>query len=204
MWGAEQSNDAAMSHPILLIDFENVRDVALATLPSDYRVLIFVGRSQNSIPFNITRDAQQLGNRLEWIKIEGDGRNNLDFHLAFYLGQLSAKYGDAEFLVLSKDKGFDAIIRHAVGTGLKCSRIELLANLPRNKAPTSDPHFDKAFKVLSGIDKKSRPRKRKTLAAQLASIFQKKEQPEEVERVMKVFFERKLISEMNNTLSYHF
>jgi len=45
-----------MSQVILLIDFENVRDVALASLPPDYRVLIFVGRSQNSIPFDVTRE----------------------------------------------------------------------------------------------------------------------------------------------------
>jgi hypothetical protein len=193
-----------MSQTILLIDFENVRDVALGSLPPDYRVLIFVGRSQNSIPFNITRDAQLLGGRLEWIKIEGDGRNNLDFHLAFYLGQLSARHRDSEFLVLSKDKGFDAVIRHATGTGLKCSRIESLSAAPSAEAPSEDPHFTKALRILSGIEKKSRPRKRQTLATQVSSFFQKKEPPEEIQRVLNVFFARKLVSEASNTLTYHF
>jgi hypothetical protein len=188
----------------LLIDFENVRDVALAPLPADYRVLIFVGRTQNNIPFDVTRDAQQLGNRLEWIKIEGDRRNNLDFHLAFYLGQLSAKHHEAEFLVLSKDKGFDAVIRHAVGIGIKCSRIESLSGISSAKAVSDDPHFEKAFTVLARIDKKSRPRKRKTLLTQVGSTFHKKEPSGEIKRIVNLLFAKKLITEANNALTYNF
>jgi PIN domain len=193
-----------MNHVILLIDFENVRDMSLASLPPDYRVLIFVGRSQNSIPFDVTREAQQLGNRLEWIKIEGDGRNNLDFHLAFHLGQLSAKHRDAEFLVLSKDKGFDPVIRHAAGTGLRCSRVESVAHLVSPEVQVDDPHFEKALKILSGIEKKSRPRKRKTLEAQVASFFQKKEPAAEIQRIVNVLFAKKLITEAGNALTYNF
>jgi hypothetical protein len=193
-----------MSQTFLLIDFENVRVVPLASLPAEYHILIFVGRSQNSIPFEITREAQQLGSRLEWIKIEGDGRNNLDFHLAYYLGLLAAKHGKAEFLVLSRDKGFDPVIRHAVGTGLHCSRIESLGKIVDAPPSLNDPHFEKAFKVLSGTAKNSRPRKQKTLTALVASLFQNKQPAEEIQRIVEVLFTKKLISEANNTLAYNF
>jgi len=193
-----------MSHTILLIDFENVRNVEVASIPSDWRVFIFVGRSQHSIPFEITRDAQQLGDRLRWIKIEGDGRNNLDFHLALYLGRLSEKHHDAEFLILSKDKGFDPLIKHVIGQGVGCKRIELLPHVPTAGKSDADPHFDKAFKVLSGIAKNSRPRKHKTLVAQVASSFQKKEPAEEIERIVDLLFKKKLVSEANKTLTYNF
>lgn len=193
-----------MPHPILLIDFENVRNVSLASLPTDCHVLIFVGRSQHSIPFEVTRDAQQLGNRLEWIKIEGDGHNNLDFHLTFYLGQLSAKHRDAEFLILSRDKGFDAVLKHAAGLGLNCKRIESLTQARPADQKVEDPHFEKTFKVLSHLAKNSRPRKRKTLTAQVASVFQKKEPAAEVERIVNLFFSQKLVSEANNALTYNF
>lgn len=187
-----------------MIDFENVRNVDVASIPSDWRVFIFVGRSQHSIPFEITRDAQQLGDRLRWIKIEGDGRNNLDFHLALYLGQFSEKHHDSEFLILSKDKGFDPLIKHVVGLGVCCKRIESLPHHPTIRKSDADPHFEKAFKVLSGIAKNSRPRKRKTLVAQVASFFQKKESADEIERIVDLLFTRKLISQVGDALIYDF
>lgn len=192
-----------MSQTFLLIDFENIREVALSAIPSEYRVLIFVGRSQNNIPFTIASEAQKLGERLQWVKIEGDGRNNLDFHLAFYLGRLSTKHAESQFLVLSKDKGFDPVIRHAVSLGVQCSRIETLAGVATATPAIGDPHFEKAFKVLSGTEKKARPRKRKTLEAQIASFFQK-EPPSEIQRILSVFFNRNLITETDNALTYNF
>jgi hypothetical protein len=209
--GANHSRASAkgrnsMSPVFLLIDFENVTHVTLASLPAEYRVFIFVGRSQNSIPFTLTRNAQQLGTRLEWIKIEGDGRNNLDFHLAYYLGVLCTEHQDAEFLVLSRDKGFDPVIRHIVGRGHRCTRIDSLPqSTPRAiEAKTEDPHFEKAFKIVAGINKKSRPRKRKTLLAHLASISHTKKTDAEVRRIVDAFFAKNLISEVDNALTYHF
>lgn len=188
---------------VLLVDFENVRNITLGSLPTDWYVLIFVGKTQHSIPFEITRDAQQLGERLEWIKIEGDGRNNLDFHLAFHLGRLSDVSPQVEFLVLSKDKGFDPLIRHVVGGGLQCERIEKIDRAPK-AAVGGDANFEKAFKVLSGIAKNGRPRKRKTLIAQVASFFQKKESAEEIERIVELLVAKNLVSEAGHTLTYHF
>lgn len=110
-----------MTESFLLVDFENVRDVKLSRLPDGWRVKIFIGRTQNSIPFPIASEAQQLGGRLKWIKIEGDGRNNLDFHIAFHLGLLAERHPDSEFVILSRDKGFDSLLntsrrgRFAVG-----------------------------------------------------------------------------------------
>lgn len=193
-----------MSQVIVLIDFENINDVELSSLPADCRVLIFVGRSQNNIPFELTREAQQFGNRLEWIKIEGDGRNNLDFHLAFHLGQLSVNWPLSSFLVLSKDKGFDPVLRHAANSGIRCSRVESIVREPSAKSEISDHHFEKTYKILSGIEKKSRPRKRKTLEAQIASFFQKKEPPAEIQRVVGLLFSKKLITETAGALSYNF
>ena len=46
-----------MEPVFLLVDFENVKDVNLALLPSSSRVRIFVGKSQNAIPFPLTSAA---------------------------------------------------------------------------------------------------------------------------------------------------
>ena len=204
--GADRPDDGKSASPVfLLIDLENVGRVTLASLPSEYRVFIFVGRSQNNIPFTLTKDAQKLGARLEWIKIEGDGRNNLDFHLAYYLGVLCTEHRGAEFLVLSRDKGFDPVIRHIVGQGNRCARIESIASTaPAIKPEAEDPHFEKALKIVAGLNKKSRPRNRKALLSHLASISQRRTTDAEVRRIVDAFFAKNLISESDYALTYHF
>ncbi len=175
--------------------------MALSRVPDDWKVKIFIGRTQNTIPFQLASDAQRLGNRLEWIKIEGDGRNNLDFHLAYYLGGLAMETPNAEFFILSKDKGFDPLLKHIAESGGQCRRISDFAAIV---AAPIDPHFTRAFEVLSKIDKKSRPRRRKTLHQHIASIFQKKLEEAEIHRIVESLIVKGLVAETNNVLTYHF
>ncbi len=193
-----------MVEAFLLVDFENVREVTLSLLPDAWRVKIFIGRSQNSVPFTIASEAQQLGDRLEWIKISGDGRNNLDFHLAFHLGRLTAEFPAAEFVILSQDKGFDALLKHTLAGNIQCRRINDFAEIAVRPAEAEDPQFARAFAVLSKIEKKSRPRKRKTLTQHIASMFQKKLSADENERIVAAFFAKGLITETDHSLTYDF
>lgn len=58
--------------------------------------------------------------------------------------------------------------------------------------------------MLSKIEKKSRHRRRRTLTQHIASMFQKKLSPEENEQIATAFFDKGLITETNNALTYHF
>ena len=110
----------------LFIDYENLQNIRLTDLNREnLHVLIFVGKNQHAIPFGLVTDAQLFGDRLEWIKIEREGRNNLDFHICFVMGQLDTKLDkNAAFVVLSRDKGFDAVVQYINGRGRPCSRLE--------------------------------------------------------------------------------
>jgi hypothetical protein len=191
-----------MSKSFLLVDFENVRDLALSRLSAEWCVRIFVGRTQNSIPFTLTEEAQKLGDRLEWIKIQGDGRNNLDFHLAYYLGTLSAGEASASFVILSRDHGFDALIAHLVEKNIACRRIDAFSELV---APVKEPEsaeLKRVWQVLSKTEKKSRPRRRKTLAQYISAVFQKKLPEPEIQRLVDELFAKGMVSESNNALTY--
>ena len=76
-----------MSDKFLLIDYENIQKVNLSDVPDNTLVRIFVGQSQKNIPFELVQQAQRFGQSIEWIKIEGQGSNALDFHIAFYYGK---------------------------------------------------------------------------------------------------------------------
>jgi len=51
-----------------------------------------------------------MGERAEYVRISGNGSNALDFHIAFYIGQLAAHEPDAYFHIISKVTGFDPLI----------------------------------------------------------------------------------------------
>ena len=57
------------------------------------------------------------------MKIAGAGRNALDFHLAFYLGELAATTPRARLRIVSKDTGFDLLVAHLCARGLAVERV---------------------------------------------------------------------------------
>jgi len=195
-----------MSEAVLLIDYENVQKVDLSRVPARVQVRVFIGASQAKMPTELMMQAQPLGSRLKWIRIDGQGSNALDFHIAFYLGEYIAASPKAEYIILSRDKGFDALVRHLTGRGLSIRRISTQAEAFPAPAPTSgaDSYLQKAKAMLAKIEKKKRPRKRASLVAFLAAHFANKLPIKDVGALVQKPFDQKAISEANNSLTYHF
>ena len=189
---------------VLLVDYENVQKVDLSGLPGKMLVKIFVGDSQKSIPFDLAKQAQDLASRLEWIKIDGNGSNALDFHIAFYLGKEVSSMPAADYIILSRDKGFDPLIRHLTSRGFSCRRVNNQQELSAVEVAFAEPNFKKVFENLTKIEKRGRPRKRSTLTRNIAAMFQKRLTETEVEALVEMLFTEKLVTEANKVLSYHF
>ena len=193
-----------MTQYTLLVDFENVQQVDLSKIKTDTNVIIFLGASQKNIPTELVTSAQGLGNRVEWRQIEGNGSNALDFHIACHLGRILEKSPQIRCVVLSKDKGFDPLLRFLNKTGLKCKRINSLLELDPKSTTTDNPNYTRVVEILSKSEKKSRPRKRTTLSQHISSIFQKKLPKNDIENIIDLLFAKKMIAESNNIISYTF
>lgn len=113
---------------LLLVDFENVPKVDLSTLPADVTVPFFFGASQRTVPTAFLKEALRLGERFVPIDIEGQGKNALDFHIAFYLGEYLQAAPGAECVILSRDKGFDPLVKHLLGRGFQVRRVGTIAD----------------------------------------------------------------------------
>ena len=194
-----------MTQKLLLVDFENVQQVDLARLDDSFQIIIFVGAAQKSIPIELVTNAQKLGSRIEWQRVDANGSNALDFFIACQLGRVLERSPHLQCIVLSKDKGFDPLLRHLNKTGLKCKRLNSLLELdPKAAAQPEEPNYKRVIEVLGKSEKKSRPRKRKTLSQHISSIFQKKLPQAEVDRLIDILFANKMISETNDTITYEF
>ena len=127
-----------MTQKLLLVDFENVRQIDLSRLSDGTDVVIFVGAGQKAVPIELVASAQKLGARVQWQKVEGNGNNALDFHIACHLGRVLQKSPQVSCVVLSRDKGFDPLLRHLNNIGLKCKRINSLLELDPKSAQLED------------------------------------------------------------------
>ncbi len=80
-----------MQNGYIFIDFENVQPRDLALLKGlEFKGMIFVGVSQAKLSTEFVFAVQSLGPAAEYVRIDGNGRNALDFHIAYYLGRTSA------------------------------------------------------------------------------------------------------------------
>ncbi len=193
---------------ILFIDYENVTQVKLANLQQpNLKILIFVGCAQVKIPFELVRETHQLGAAVQWVGIEEIGPNALDFHIAFYLGQISLKFPTANYVILSRDRGFDPLIQHLDRLGLSCRRIsslDLLSGRP-DSAHSQDFLSDFAIAKLSVVEPKNRPKKRSTLYTYLKSILSKYQPSEpEIRQVLDSWFTNGKVIESKDKVNYKF
>lgn len=194
-----------MIQKLLLVDFENVQQIDLARLDSSFQIRIFVGASQRSIPIKLVTDAQKLGDRVQWMQIDANGRNALDFFIAYQLGRIAAQGTEAECVVLTQDKGFDPLIRHLNRNGLRCRRINSMVELdPKPDSAVDDPNYIRVVEFLGRLERKSRPRKRKTLSQHILSTFQNKIEAQEVDRIVDTLFANNMMTETNNAITYEF
>lgn len=167
----------------VLIDYENVQPAALAALEQDHFVVfVFVGASQTKVNFEVASVLQRMGERAHYIKIAGNGANALDFHIAFYIGQLAAQTPDAYFHIVSKDTGFDPLIQHLKARKIYACRSKDVSDIPLVKATTAKAPEDRIAVIVSDLQRRgaSRPRTAKTLAGTINAIFQKQLPEQEV------------------------
>ena len=118
---------------------------------------------------------QPLGPSAEYVILETAGANALDFHIAYYVGALSCEDPSAFFHIISKDAGFDPLIKHLRAKKLLVQRSTRIAEIPCLKPPlptAMDAQIEAVVTDLVGR-KASKPRTQKTLLSTLNALFKK-------------------------------
>lgn len=189
----------------VLIDYENVHPKNLRILANHpFKVFVFVGANQAKVPFELAEAMQELGENAKYIRISGNGNNALDFHIAFYIGELASLDSKAYFHIISKDTGFDPLIKHLKVRNIRVQREKDLAEIPIlqiSNSTSSDEKIKAIVKNLSGRGQ-SRPRKVKTLANTINTLFTKKLEEQELLSLVKQLQEQKYIVVNGNNVSY--
>lgn len=137
----------------ILVDFENVQPTAadIGLVRGDgLRLAIFRGPGQKKYSADVAEAWQPLGGNVTFVHCAKVGRNAVDMHIAFHLGELVAASrggagGRARFVIVSKDTDFDPLLLYIRAQGFEASRVATIkAALHGGAADKAEPRAAKA------------------------------------------------------------
>ncbi|MGC3874772.1 PIN domain-containing protein [Halomonas sp. GXIMD04776] len=144
------------------IDYENIGSLGKIDLSIYEKIIVFLGAKQPKLDFTDIKYDKPIN--LVVVQLKAIQDNNLDFHLAYYLGKFDTQADNAiAFEVISNDSGFSPLIAHIKNSGRICKQVKVAG------APADT---QKLIKYLTSIPKEKRPQKiaslRNHIAAHLA------------------------------------
>jgi hypothetical protein len=182
----------------IFVDFENVQPTSFE-FPKDYpfKIIIFIGANQTKIPIELATSMQSLGHNAEYVIICGNGKNALDFHITFYLGKLYEKDPEGYFHIISKDTGFDILIKHLKEKKTLINRYNNINEIPALKQSNCEtmPIDKKINLIVEHLIKRgnAKPRKVETLSNSINSLCAKTLSKNQLDAVIKAMVKEKLI-----------
>lgn len=187
---------------VVYIDYENLPGVHIEDVEGT-KFLIFIGENQKKIPTETIVRMQPLGERVEWISISGVGRNALDFHIAYYLAKYHTNNAVTHY-ILSKDAGYDPLIKHVAKFGQRVKRIITLEEIKERPVLAAElaQKYAKVVEILKKQDKTRRPKIRKTLASSIETLFQGQVSKEDADLLIEHLFRERFIEEKNKRIAY--
>ena len=171
----------------VLIDSENVKPEYIEKLKHEhFQVIVFVGPHLKRLDFAIVNAIQSLGSNGSYVQLSSSGRNALDFHIAYYIGRLSADHRDAYFHIISKDEGFDPLIKHLKDRKVFCCRSASVLEIPLVKSTDKLSSKQRAadFYEKRIASAKARPATAISLQSAISSHFHKLLSEEKVGEVL--------------------
>ncbi len=189
----------------VLIDFENVQPKNLEVLKEhNFKVILFVGEKQTKIPFELAQTMQTLGDNADYIKINGNGPNALDFHIAFYIGLIATKDKDAYFHIISKDRGFDPLIRHLKARKISAQREKSITDIPLLRISNANSRTERVDAIIKFLKARgnAKPRTVKTLSNSINTLFARKLEENELIGLVNELVRRKVVVENGTKVTY--
>jgi hypothetical protein len=176
----------------ILIDYENVQPTELRRSGDEpIKVKLFLGAKQTKISVSLATSMHALGENAEYVQIESNGTNALDFHIAYYIGRLAALEPAARFQIISNDTGFDPLIKYLKSNRIRAERTGTLASVV-TKMDAAESDIELVMDFLT-VRKCSKPRSQKTLINSIRSLFRQDRTEKQVSAIFQSLCTRGII-----------
>ena len=165
------------------------------------KVLLFIGSRQNKIPVELAVSMQKMGSDARYIRIEGSGKNALDFYLTYYLGRIHAKEPLSYFHIISGDSGFDLLIKHLRNKKTLIRRSDTWNDIPFLTGKDKNDRLKHIVKFLENRGD-ARPRKVAKLSNAINSIFLNSLEKKELDELIQKLIRNNLMKIEGETIHY--
>ena len=184
------------------IDYENVHSLSLWDLADFEKIFLFIGANQKAIELS-SKFEDELNITL--ITIKSVAKNNLDFHLTYYLGKLDAQTDkQIAFHIFSNDKGYEGICEFISKQkqGRECRLIGMYVSKSEKKQPEKSELYQKYLHFLLSKPHAKRPQTLTALKNEILSYLALKNTPNKVEFILRQLSEARQIEIIGKTVVY--
>ena len=189
----------------VLVDYENVQPKDLGLLrDGPFNVKIFLGPNQSKVPVALASAVQFLGSNAEYVVLQTAGPNALDFHIAYYIGVLSCQHPMGVFHIVSKDSGFDALLKHLRSKNVLVQRCACIADMPIFRSPFPANSDAQIELVVANLVRRNtaKPCTRKTLLNTLHALFKKELSEQQLAELFASLCSRGIVKVEGDKVSY--
>lgn len=195
----------------IFVDFESVQDIDLTLIEGrPVKVFLFIGEQQTKMSVELLMQVHRFHDQVQLIKLQCTGKNALDFVLAHHTGLQVAADRDGFFHIVSRDKGFAALVAHLKDNDIWAARAEVFAEIPvlvDVHKLTLTERLDRVKARLSTMkqaDNDGRPKKRTSLCSTIHTVFHKLLSDAEVQAVMEGLKQKRWIDFADEKVAYQF
>lgn len=177
-----------------LIDYENVNREGLngitKLLETDC-VKIYYSNAAETLTFGLHRRINESKAHFDYIKVQIPIKNAVDCQIVFDIQDLTKKYGNAEYIIVSRDTDFDKAIKYFTSRNLKVEKVLEICKLE-----------DNALKDNGAKDNESKDKEKGEARARsfFGRHFRKKEYVEKKEEIIRILSSSKSRQQVNNEL----
>src|SRR6478736_7894735 len=97
----------------VFVDYENVHHIDSAIIgDATVHFTLLLGAQKTKLDATLVEKLLLHAPTIEWVRLKHLGPNAVDFALAYYVGRAAIANPCGYFHIVSKDKGYDALIEH--------------------------------------------------------------------------------------------
>lgn len=163
----------------IFVDFENVQETDWERIAGKpVKVVLVLGEQQSKLPVAFVKKLLRFASQVQLVETGRSGKNALDMVLAHYVGAIRVADPTGYFHIVSKDKGFDALVGHLNDNKARARRHASFSEIP--VLMNSDERVSLVSRQLTE-NTNGRPKKRKALENRIEVAFGRALSPAEVQ-----------------------
>lgn len=181
----------------IFIDYENVQDIDLRLISGKpVKIVLATGRNQTSLPKALVKQLVEYRDQIELIDNDHPGKNALDFVMVFEIARHALQEPKGFFQIVSKDKGFDALVRYLRANGTFSARCEDFSKIPALMDPVKMTAHERAARYAERLEsgRGNRPARKVTMLSQIHAYFGKLIDQTTCEQVVEILIKTGRIS----------